>query len=127
MASCANVKARASPHACDRNVNGSSSRAAVPDATQSDQGIARRDGEQRAQADAMEEAEQPGPWDPSARVGARVARQERQQLCGLGSSARDACDDAGHATVTAARHWHQFKNVSCTLFKVAQKANSMIQ
>ena len=107
MASHANVKARAIPHACDQNINWSSSRAAAPDITQRDRGTARLDGEQRAQADAMEAAEQPGPRDPAR--------------------ARDACGDAGHTTGTAARRWHQSKNVSCTLFKVAQKANSLIQ
>ena len=94
MASCANVKARASPHACDRNVNGSSSRAAVPDATQSDQGIARRDGEQRAQADTMEAVEQLGPSDPSMCTWVHESHARHDNSGVVWAAVRDACHEA---------------------------------
>ena len=56
MASCTNVKARASPRKCSRNINGSSNHVAAMDRMPRDWSTTRCDGEQQAQADVMEEA-----------------------------------------------------------------------
>ena len=54
-----------SPCTCSQRVNGSSSHAAVVDGAQRDRGAVRRDDEPRAQADAIDEAGQPGLLGPT--------------------------------------------------------------